>query len=121
MPDDICSATHAFYGETRPSKPRAPRPAPRAPSPEPRGPSPAPRAWPGAPNEHGRELAAPPLAAPSPPREGPAPPLALEALRADEAGGDEEAGDDAWARRAAALFEARGAVAWWHGSAVAWA
>ena len=57
----------------------------------------------------------------------PAPPLALEALRADEAGGGDEAGDDeaggddAWARRAAALFEARGAVAWWRGSAVAWA
>jgi hypothetical protein len=34
-----------------------------------------------------------------------APPLALEALQADGAGGD------AWARRAAALFEARGAVA----------
>lgn len=105
MPDDICSATHAFYGERRPSKPRAPRPAPRARRPEPEA-----RTWPGAPNEHGRELAAPPLAAPSPPREGPAPPLALEALRAD-AGGDDEAGGDAWARRAAALFEACGAVA----------
>ena len=74
------------------------------PSPEPEA-----RTWPGAPSEHGRELAAPPLAAPPPPREGTAPmtapPLALEALQADGAGGD------AWARRAAALFEARGAVA----------
>ena len=78
-------------------------------SPEPEAPSPKPepeaRTWPGAPSEHGRELAAPPLAAPSPPREGTAPPLALEALQADDAGGD------AWARRAAAIFEARGAVA----------
>lgn len=88
----------------------SPKPEPRAPSPKPQAPSPEPeaRAWPGAPNEHGRALAAPPLAAPSPPRKGPAPPLALEALRAADAGGDDEAGGDAWARRAAALFEARG-------------
>ena len=113
MPEDICSATHVFFGE-RPA--RCPRPEPRgpeAPSPttrdavarQPEAPSPKPkpeaRTWPGAPSERGRDLAAPPLAAPSPPREGTAPPLALEALQADEAGGD------AWARRAAALFEVR--------------
>ena len=93
--------------------PEAPRPTtgaavaqqPEAPSPKP---EPEARTWPGAPSEHGRELAAPPLAAPSPPREGAAPPLALEALQAPQADG---VGGDAWARRAAALFEACGAIA----------